>query len=75
MFRPFTGKVVLAAIVILPMWIVVFVHPEAARGMPFWAFGLMSIGFVAFALGYTLFVDWITPPGVDPFERCRRPDR
>ncbi|CUX54633.1 hypothetical protein AGR7B_pAt0098 [Agrobacterium deltaense RV3] len=38
-------------------------HPEAARGMPFWAFGLMGLGFVALALGYTLFVDWITRLG------------
>jgi hypothetical protein len=76
MFRPFTGMMVLAAIVMLPMSIVVFAHPEAARGMPFWAFGLMGLGFVAFALGYTLFVDWITPPGAeDPFERYRRRDR
>ncbi|MCZ7854670.1 hypothetical protein O9X99_19855 [Agrobacterium salinitolerans] len=76
MFRPFTGMMVLAAIVMLPMSIVVFAHPEAARGMPFWAFGLMGLGFVAFALGYTLFVDWITPPGAeDPFERYRRRPR
>jgi hypothetical protein len=76
MFRPFTGMLVLAAIVMLPMSIVVFAHPEAARGMPFWAFGLMSIGFVAVALGYTLFVDWIAPPGAeDPFARYRRSGR
>ncbi|CVI63070.1 hypothetical protein CFBP4996_27230 (plasmid) [Agrobacterium leguminum] len=76
MFRPFTGMMVLAAIVMLPMSIVVFAHPEAARGMPFWAFGLMGLGFVAFALGYTLFVDWITPPRAgDPFERYRRRPR
>ncbi|TKV70817.1 hypothetical protein D0C28_25305 [Rhizobium sp. AU243] len=62
--------------VMLPMSIVVFAHPEVAGGMPFWAFGLMSIGFVAFALGFTLFVDWITPPGAeDPFERYRRRPR
>lgn len=76
MFRPFTGMMVLAAIVMLPMSIVVLAHPEAARGMPFWAFGLMGLGFVAFALGYTLFVDWITRPGAeDPFERYRRRPR
>jgi hypothetical protein len=73
MFRPFTGMMVLAAIVMLPMSIVIFAHPEAARGMPFWAFGLMGLGFVAFALGYALLVDWITPPGAeDPFDRYRR---
>ncbi|MBB4403012.1 MULTISPECIES: hypothetical protein [Rhizobium/Agrobacterium group] len=76
MLRPFTGMMVLAAIVMLPMSIVAFAHPEAAPGMPFWAFGLMGLGFVAFALGYTLFVDWITPPGADdPFERYRRRSR
>lgn len=73
MFRPFTGMMVLAAIVMLPMSIVVSAHPEAARGMPFWAFLLMSLGFVAFALGYALLVDWVTPPGAeDPFDRYRR---
>jgi hypothetical protein len=76
MLRPFTGMAVLAAIVMLPMSIVVFAHPEAARGMPFWVFGLMSICFVAAALGYTLFVDRIPPPGAgDPFERYRRSRR
>lgn len=58
----------LAAILMVPMSIVVFAHPEAARGMPFWAIGL-----VAFALGYTLFVDWIRPPGAeDPFDHHRK---
>ncbi len=76
MFRPFTRMMVLAAIVMLPMSIVVFAHPEAAHGMPFWAFGLMGLGFVAFVFGYTLFVNWITPPGAeDPFEGYRRRPR
>lgn len=76
MFRPFTGMMVLAAIVMLPISIIVFAHPEAARGMPSWAFGLMGLGFVALAFGYTLLVGWITPPGAeDPFERYRRSDR
>ncbi|WP_331375339.1 hypothetical protein [Sinorhizobium chiapasense] len=76
MFRPFTGMMMLAAVVMIPISVVVFAHPEAARGMPFWAFGVMSIGLVAFSLGYSLFVEWITPPGaVDPFERYRRSDR
>ncbi|EJJ26252.1 hypothetical protein [Rhizobium sp. CF142] len=76
MFRSFTGMMVPAAIVLVPLSIVVFAHPEAARGSPFWAFGLMGLGFVALALGYTLFVDWITPSGAeDPFERYRRSDR
>jgi len=73
MFRPLTGLMVLAAIVMVPMSIVVFAHPAAARGMPFWAFGLMAIGLVAFAFGYALFVDRITPPGAeDPFDRYRK---
>ncbi|WP_349436802.1 hypothetical protein [Pararhizobium sp. A13] len=73
MFRPFTGLMVLAAIVTVPMTIMVFAHRDAARGMPFWAFGLLAIALVAFALGYALFVDRITPPGAeDPFDRYRK---
>jgi hypothetical protein len=76
MFRPFTGLMMLTAIVMVPMSIVVYTHPEAANGMPFWAFGLMAIGLTAFAIGYTIFLDWFTPPGAeDPFTRCRRSDR
>lgn len=76
MFRPFTGFMMLTAIVMVPMPIVVYAHPEAANGMPFWAFGLMAIGLVAFAVGFTIFLDWFTPPGAtDPFERYRRRDR
>ncbi len=73
MFRPFTGLMVLAAIVMVPMSVVVFAHPAAANGMPSWAFVLMAIGLVAWAIGYMIFVDWITPPGAeDPFERYRK---
>ncbi|OAP35666.1 hypothetical protein AU381_11500 [Sinorhizobium glycinis] len=62
--------------VMVPMSIVVYAHPEAANGMPFWAFGLMALGLVAFAIGYTIFLDWFTPPGAeDPFARYRRSDR
>ncbi|AFL55131.1 MULTISPECIES: hypothetical protein [Sinorhizobium] len=76
MFRPFTGFMMLTAIVMVPMSIVVYAHPEAANGMPFWAFGLMALGLVAFAIGYTIFLDWFTPPGAeDPFARYRRSDR
>lgn len=76
MFRPFTGLMVLTAIVMVPMAIVVFAKPEAANGMPYWAFILMAIGFTAFAVGYTMLIDWITPPGAeDPFARYRRRDR
>ncbi|WP_244519899.1 MULTISPECIES: hypothetical protein [unclassified Ensifer] len=76
MFRPFTGFMMLTAIVMVPMSIVVYAHPDAANGMPFWAFGLMALGLVAFAIGYTIFLDWFTPPGAtDPFARYRRSDR
>ncbi|WOS65205.1 hypothetical protein [Sinorhizobium fredii] len=72
MFRPFTGMMILAAIVMVPMSIVVFANPDAANRMSFWAFALMMIGLVAIVVGYSLFVDWITPPGaVDPFARYR----
>lgn len=73
MFRPFTGLMVLAAIVMVPLSVVVHAHPEAANGMPFWFFGLMAIGLVALALAYAVFVDWLTPPGAtDPFKRYRK---
>ncbi|RCS22791.1 hypothetical protein DUT91_14895 [Phyllobacterium salinisoli] len=49
---------------------------NAANGMPFWAFILMAIGCTAFAIGYTIFLDWITSPGAeDPFARYRSSDR
>ena len=57
MFRPFTGFMMLTAIVMVPMSIVVYAHPNADNGMPFWVFGLMAIGLVAFAIGYSLFLD------------------
>lgn len=76
MFRPFTGFMMLTAIVMVPMSVVVYAHPDAANGMPFWAFGLTALGLVAFAIGYTIFLDWFTPPGAeDPFARYRRPGR
>ena len=76
MFRPFTGFMMLTAIVMVPMAIVVSAHPDAANGMPSLAFGLMAIGLVAFAVGFTIFLDWFTPPGAtDPFARYRRSDR
>ena len=76
MFRPFTGFLMLTAIVMVPMTIVLSAHPDAANGMPYWAFGLMAIGLVAVAIGFTIFLDWFTPPGAtDPFARYRRSDR
>jgi hypothetical protein len=76
MFRPFTGFLMLTAIVMVPMAIVLSAHPDAANGLPSLAFGLMAIGLVAFAIGFTIFLDWFTPPGAtDPFARYRRSDR
>jgi hypothetical protein len=76
MFRPFAGIALVAAVVMVPLSIAAFVKPEAANGMPFWAFILMTLGFVGFAVGYTILLDWITPPGAgDPFARYHRPDR
>lgn len=76
MFRPFTGMAMVAAVVMVPLSIAAFVKPEAAHGMPFWAFILMTLGFVGFAVGYTILLDWITPSGAgDPFARYRRSDR
>lgn len=73
MFRPFTGMAMLAAIVMVPLSIAAFVKPEAANGMPFWAFILMTFGFAGFSIGYTIFLDWITPPGLeDTSARYRR---
>ncbi|MEI2298757.1 hypothetical protein [Ensifer sp. MJa1] len=59
----------------VPISIVVYAHPDAANGIPFWAFALMALGLVALAIGYTIFLDWFTPPGAeDPFDRYRRFD-
>lgn len=76
MFRPFIGMAMLAAIVMVPLSIAAFVKPEAANGMPFWAFILMTFGFAGFSIGYTIFLDWIMPPGLqDTSARFRRGDR
>ncbi|MFJ1311381.1 hypothetical protein [Agrobacterium sp. P15N1-A] len=76
MFRPFTGMAMLAAMVMVPLSIAAFVKPEAANGMPFWAFILMTFGFAGFSIGYTIFLDWITPPGLqETSARFRRGDR
>lgn len=73
MFRPVVNLLVLAGLFMVPLSIAAFVKPEAANGMPFWAFLLMAIGFIGFAMGYAKFVDWFTPSGeADPFERYRR---
>lgn len=70
-FRAFTALMVLAAIVMLPMALGVFVNPSAAP-MPWWTFLMMSVGMLAFAIVYNRFLDWFTPPGAtDPFDRYR----
>jgi hypothetical protein len=75
MFRPFTGMAMVAAVVMVPLSVAAFVKPETQGGMPFWAFIVMTFGFVGYAIGYTIFLDWITPPGAaDPFARYRRSD-
>ncbi|MCA1443787.1 hypothetical protein I6F07_26965 [Ensifer sp. IC4062] len=51
--------------VMVPMSIVAYAHPDAANGLPFWAFGLMALRLVAFAIGYTIFLDWLTPLGAE----------
>lgn len=70
-FRAFTAFMVLAAIVMLPMALGVFVDPSAAP-MPWWTFLMMSLSMVAFAIFYNRFLEWFTPPGAtDPFDRYR----
>lgn len=75
LFRPITYLFLPAAFVILLLSFAAFVKPEASPGMPAWAMLLMAIGFGAFSIAYTAFVDWIRPPGAEgPAERYRRPD-
>jgi hypothetical protein len=71
-FRAFTGFMVVAAVVMLPMVLGFFVDPSTAP-MPWWVFLLSALGMFAFAVGYNLFLDWFAPPGAeDPFGRYRR---
>lgn len=71
-FRAFTGFLVLAGIVMLPVSLGVFVDPNAAP-MPCWFFLSSAIGMFAFALGYNLFLHWFAPPGAeDPFDHYRQ---
>ncbi|MEO9340352.1 hypothetical protein ABFT80_23305 [Mesorhizobium sp. SB112] len=61
----------LAAIVMLPMALGVFIDPSAAP-MPSWSFLMMALGMFAFAIGYNLLLDWFAPPdATDPFDRYR----
>lgn len=70
-FRAFTGFLLLAGIVMLPMTLGVFVDPTRAP-MPWWFFLLSSLAMFAFAVGYNLFLDWFAPPGAeDSFDRYR----
>lgn len=71
-FRAFTGFLVLAGIVMLPVALGVFVNPDSAP-MPWWFFLASAVGMFAFAPGYNLFLDWFAPPGAeDPFNRYRQ---
>lgn len=75
MFRPVVNVLMLGGVIMLPISFAAFVRPEAANGMPFWAFLLMAAGFIGFSSGYSKFIDRFTPPGeTDPFERYRRRD-
>lgn len=75
MFRPVVNVLVLGGVVMLPLSFAAMVKPEAANGMPFWAIFLMAVGSISFAMAYSKFVDWFTPPGeADPFKRYRRSD-
>lgn len=70
-FRAFTGFLVLAGIVMLPLSLGVFVNPDTAP-MPWWFFLSSAIGMFVFAVSYNLFLDWFAPPGAeDPFDRYR----
>lgn len=70
-FRAFTGFLVLAGIVMLPMALGVYADPTAAP-MPWWFFLVSALGMFALAVGYNLFLGWFTPPGAeDPFDRYR----
>ncbi|PJR16595.1 hypothetical protein CEJ86_07480 [Sinorhizobium meliloti] len=49
------------------MSILVYAHPDAANGIPFWTFGLTVLGHTPSRLAIH-FLDWFTPPGAeDPF--------
>lgn len=70
-FRAFTGFLVVAGIVMLPVSLGVFVNPSAAP-MAWWFFLSSALAMFAFAVGYNLFLDWFAPPGAeDPFDRYR----
>ena len=70
-FRAFTGFMILAGIVMLPISLGVFVDPNAAP-MPWWFFLSSALGMFVFAIGYNLILDWFAPPNAeDPFDRYR----
>jgi hypothetical protein len=70
-FRAFTGFLMLAGIVMLPMALGDFINPKVAP-MPWWFFLLSALGMFVFAVSYNRFLDWFAPPGAeDPFDRYR----
>lgn len=70
-FRTFTGLLILAAIVMLPLAIGAFTNPDIAP-MPWWVFFLSAMAMFGFAVGYDLFLGWFAPPGAeDAFDRYR----
>lgn len=72
LLRPVVNVLMLGGLIMPLVAFVAFVKPEAANGMPFWVFLLMAVGFVGVSMGYSKFVDWITPPGeTDPAARYR----
>ena len=75
LLRPVMNVLMLGGLIMPLVALVAFVKPEAANGIPFWVFLLMAAGFVGVSMGYSKFVDWIAPPGMeDPAVRYDRPD-
>ncbi|WP_052183025.1 hypothetical protein [Rhizobium sp. YS-1r] len=62
LMRPAVLLLGIAAIMSVPMAIVVWQHPDAANGIPFWAFPLGGIGALLFVVGCVGQVDRLRPP-------------
>lgn len=73
LLRPVVNVLMLGGLIMPLVAFVAFVKSEAANGMPFWAFLLMAAGCVAVSMGYSKFVDWITPPGETDSAKRYRP--
>lgn len=72
-FRPVVDAFMFSALFMPLVAFVVIVKPDAASGIPFWAFLLASIGCFAIYVGYAKFIDWIAPPDAeDPGGLYRR---